>query len=191
MKRIEMRLFWYLILTNAVIGTGCELVDKNGSPPASVEKSISEIFGGLELGFTAEQTRQLLGPPTSVALGDWRGFTYHYDSKGLPSSGGELRVWFSEEYSDRAFQIVAVESYPGTTQEGIGLGTTRQVVHNSFGFPQTDSFRLQWRTFGLWARGDLYFGGKYSGLSFEYDSTGCVNRMTAFLTSWENLLEDE
>lgn len=101
------------------------------------------VFGlsidSVEIGDSQLIVERKLGPPTSIILGDFAGFLYEYKE-------GEHAGIFVTISIDSLFggligvlQVKVEAPYSGTTKDGVGIGTDRDVAKRFVGTPTSSS----------------------------------------------------
>ncbi len=122
----------------AVIVVSC--IDPAG-PGTSIPRILPGIsIDGIELGYTREQVERTLGKPVVEGWGSgidrsWRVAEYY--KRAVPLRPSFLVYYTStaeEEWGPVDFVAVGT-GYNGTTKEGIGIGSQRSEVAQSYGAP--------------------------------------------------------
>ena len=110
---------------------GC---DKGVEPyPTRGSIVINEGIDGVRFGDDEATVKRKLGQPSSIMIGDFNGVGYEYTT-------GRYAKMYVGIYSPTAtpsgvFSISVTSPYPGTTKEGIGIGSRRASVLDIFGQP--------------------------------------------------------
>jgi hypothetical protein len=121
---------------------------------------------GILIGDDSTTVIQKLGRPSGIGLGDFSGYIYEY-YEGMFAG---MSISISDDSTlGLGFGVFAVHlqaPYNGTTNEGIGIGTSREVAITSFGLPNKSE--------GLF---DLWLFEKI-GWTIVYDTTNTIKAIS-------------
>lgn len=106
-------------------------VEAEPAPPMGIVWG--ESIEGVAIGDDSSSVVAKLGPPTSIAIGDFAGYTLFYEKGNL------ARTFVTISTDDKlilgVIGVTVTPPYKGATKSGIGLGSERNSVINQIGQP--------------------------------------------------------
>ena len=134
-----------------------------GDPPPRIIPGVS--IDGIQLAFTREQVERRAGVPARIGWADgpykgWRVYGYDQVRFRWPC----FAVYFLEvsgmEYGPVDL-VTAGPGYDGRTREGLGIGSSRGVVHRNLGIPVNivlyDSLNGGWDDYYCFLKTNMIF----------------------------------
>jgi hypothetical protein len=117
-----------------VLLPGCDLGADSGQQGRIV---VNESIDGVKFGDDEVAVKQKLGEPSSIGIGDFPGVLYEYNAG--KHAGMSIIIYSPTATPSGVFSISVSSPYQGTTMDGVGLGTARSLILQTYGQPSMHS----------------------------------------------------
>ncbi len=125
---------WMLVCVLAVVSlAGCDRVEPEVDPPDNGRLVLGESVDGVRLGADTTAVFDILGMPSNALRG--AGTVRYFYERGRHSG---IEIYYDVRADGSLSQTSAItltDSYTGTTEDGIGLGSPRDQVIELLGEP--------------------------------------------------------
>lgn len=147
-------LFRLLTYGALAILAGCSFLTGSEEPQIVFGQSIR----GIEVGDDSISVIQAFGVPVKTGIGDFNGYTLIFAVDGIDA----VEVTIAQDSTGRSgvAGVTVFSPFPGTTREGVGIGSPRESALDAFGPPDDSDLTPQ-------GRRDVYHF-EASGFIIEY-----------------------